>query len=112
MHLLCILSYLWYNYLNVAIKFADCSGLYSIANGTLQLTTKGKTTYGSTATVLCETGFTPSETEITCTANEEWENATCKINGKTVAVVPAYILKLFIRFMATMEIRVFMTLSF
>lgn len=69
------------------ISFEDCERLDSIANGSLQINTEGKTTYGSTAKVSCETGFTPSVTEITCTANGSWENATCMINGEHIVSI-------------------------
>ena len=62
----------------------DCHLPASPGNGTVVLTDAGTTTYGSTATQSCNTGFDLiGVTNITCGADGNWSNptVTCTIKG-------------------------------
>jgi hypothetical protein len=52
-----------------------------IANGTVKLDSSGETTYRTTATITCDTGFETSDDSISCQADGSWEEASCKIKG-------------------------------
>jgi hypothetical protein len=60
----------------------DCNTPDTINNGSIQLDVSDSTTYGSTASVSCDTGFDRSRASISCLASGEWQNATCTIRGK------------------------------
>ncbi|XP_060554933.1 sushi, von Willebrand factor type A, EGF and pentraxin domain-containing protein 1-like isoform X2 [Ruditapes philippinarum] len=60
-------------------KIKDCNTPNTINNGSIQLDVSDSTTYGSTASVSCDTGFDRSRASISCLASGEWQNATCTI---------------------------------
>jgi hypothetical protein len=62
----------------------DCGTLNTISNGTLQLDSN-ITTYGATATVNCSIGHHPTVASIACNSSGLWDEAHCKIKGRTVS---------------------------
>ncbi|XP_060573650.1 sushi, von Willebrand factor type A, EGF and pentraxin domain-containing protein 1-like [Ruditapes philippinarum] len=56
----------------------DCgSTLPTITNGAATLDDSAQTTYLSTASVTCESGFTPDKSSLNCKANGAWSKAIC-----------------------------------
>ncbi|XP_060578444.1 sushi, von Willebrand factor type A, EGF and pentraxin domain-containing protein 1-like [Ruditapes philippinarum] len=56
----------------------DCGHLPVIQFGQINIDGVGNTTYGSSATVLCDTGFETNQTKLFCQTSGEWQTSICK----------------------------------
>ncbi|XP_053398252.1 sushi, von Willebrand factor type A, EGF and pentraxin domain-containing protein 1-like [Mercenaria mercenaria] len=57
----------------------DCGPLTAILNGESVLGDTANSTFGATATVICDTGYIANTTNITCLASGKWEVAKCSV---------------------------------
>ena len=67
------------------ICIPDCGDPKEIDNGKITVE-NDQTTYQSTASVTCDTGYDASIESVTCQENGEWLNASCTIKGITIAL--------------------------
>ncbi|XP_053396463.1 sushi, von Willebrand factor type A, EGF and pentraxin domain-containing protein 1-like isoform X5 [Mercenaria mercenaria] len=72
----CQASSVWQD---VSCVIKDCGIPRTLDNGTIDIDTPGKTSYLSTATVFCDSGFDESSDSISCQANGTWQAASCVI---------------------------------
>ena len=59
----------------------DCGSLPTIDNGQSALDDATNSTYGASASVICDTGFETNTSVILCLASGEWDNSTCTPKG-------------------------------
>jgi hypothetical protein len=59
----------------------DCGHVPVIQFGKINIDGVRNTTYGSSATVLCDTGYETNRTEIFCQTSGEWQTSICKPKG-------------------------------
>jgi len=64
---------------NSCFPFLDCGALPGLVNGNYYL--QDTSLVGGTANVTCDTGYTPSQSTITCLTGF-WSTANCNILGK------------------------------
>jgi hypothetical protein len=59
-------------------SFSDCGSSLSVSNGNVTFTT---TTYGSNASLVCDTGYETTKALLGCLDTGSWETSTCTIKG-------------------------------
>lgn len=62
---------------------SDCGNVPIIMNSIVTLD-NDTTTYGSTATVSCTSGYETEKTTIYCLETGEWENNSCSLLGEFI----------------------------
>ena len=68
------------------LYISDCGMPEPLVNGTISLDTNGETTYLSTASVSCDTGFNMSTNSISCEASGKWQAVSCVIKGDNYVI--------------------------
>ena len=82
---------------------SDCGIINNPPNGQVHLTNHN-TTYGSSATFSCDTGYSmytsTNKTETNCTENDSWstDTFTCTIRGQKILIPLRYFVKLLSQF--------------
>jgi hypothetical protein len=64
--------------MNTSFNFTDCGPPSIVSNGQLNVTA---TTYGSTASLVCDNGYDGNKETISCLDTGSWEKPTCTIKG-------------------------------
>jgi hypothetical protein len=71
------------NYINVfpfyvILFLSECGSSLSVSNGNVTFTI---TTYGSNASLVCDTGYETNKASLGCLDTGSWETSTCTIKG-------------------------------
>ena len=67
--------------------FSDCGNVPFVTNGKYVLDDGNSTTFGSVATVTCDTGYESVHKIITCLENGQWSDTLCTAKGVSNANV-------------------------